>query len=525
MGKNKPPAAKKPKAAGSSSGGTRPSRVVGVLGGGCALCGALLWAAKAHLSPAATATHAGARFAAPFPDPAYGRDACDAIRPLWGNLSCDEFLERHWEASPRLARPGPAWARRLMTRPEVATMIGMWPFRIHKNHATVGFHVPDSGFLHDERWKRNDSVPTNAVDVALEYQRTLVMHNLEVYWAPIGRLTEQLITFFCSYTQVNFYGSPPGLKTATAPHQDAHSVFIVQLHGSKRWAVHRPRDELTLKAMQRGKRGELLTPGDARHMGPALVEATLTPGSVLYVPRAHYHWTSTSPEALAAPDAALDEAFGVGEAAAARAAEPDGSHPIDGEPSLALTLSILNEDVHCSWVMLLGEAAAKMAGGGAAVEIMRRRAATPSAESEGAVSTQLREGLPRALLAPLAAGATGNFGVAGAPWEGWRRHAEQLLRATLAAEDVTPPPWMSAEAGGGLAAGGAYARELDAVLARKRIPAALKLRQIGASLEAMAAMERDPGYTPDIDGIFRIEKSDRSYLPEDRAWFNPNSWR
>ena len=43
----------------------------------------------------------------------------------------------------------------------------------------------------------------------------------------------------------------------------------MQLHGAKRWAVHRPRDELTLKALQRGKRGEVLAPGDASTMGRA----------------------------------------------------------------------------------------------------------------------------------------------------------------------------------------------------------------------------------------------------------------
>ena len=214
----------KGKAAGRNTG-----MLIGAGGGGCALGGALLWAWWARLPPpppttaavvgaADTPAHrAGARFASPLPDPQHATHACDAIRPLWGNLSCDDFLLRHWERSPRLARPGPAWTSELMTRPDVATMIGMWPFRIHKNHATVGFHVPDSGFLHDERWKRNDSVPANAVEVALAHQRTLVMHNLEVYWAPIGRLAAQLVTFFCSYTQVNFYGSPPGLKTATAP--------------------------------------------------------------------------------------------------------------------------------------------------------------------------------------------------------------------------------------------------------------------------------------------------------------------
>ena len=82
---------------------------------------------------------------------------------------------------------------------------------------------------------------------------------------------------------------------------------------------------------------------------------------MLYIPRAFYHWTSTSEEALAAPDTALDPAFGVDEAAAAAAAaaggEGDGGPPTEGEPSLALTLSVLTEDVFCSWALpLVGRA-------------------------------------------------------------------------------------------------------------------------------------------------------------------------
>eukprot|EP00965_Chrysotila_dentata_P051371 1703592-Pleurochrysis_carterae.AAC.1 len=58
--------------------------------------------------------------------------------------------------------------------------------------------------------------------------------------------------------QVNLYLSPAELEVATAPHQDAHSVFIVQLQGAKRWSVHAPRTPLTLKAKQRGKQGDVV---------------------------------------------------------------------------------------------------------------------------------------------------------------------------------------------------------------------------------------------------------------------------
>ena len=183
-----------------------------------------------------------------------------------------------------------------------------------------------------------------------------VIHSIEVYWPRISVLVRQVVMFFHAYTQVNLYVSPPALEVATTPHQDAHSVFIIQLHGAKRWCVHPPAatrasPALTLKWQQRGKHGELIDPWDRTLMGPALINATLRPGSVLYVPRAYFHHTSTSAAMLAAPSLAHGEVVSSGEAGG----EGEGE---GAEPSMALTVSVLSEDVHASWLLLLGEGCA-----------------------------------------------------------------------------------------------------------------------------------------------------------------------
>ena len=70
----------------------------------------------------------------------------------------------------------------------------------------------------DERWRRGDEVPVDAVDVAIREQRTLVMHNLEVYWPPVGELVRQVVRYFHAYSQVNVYMSPAELSVATTAH-------------------------------------------------------------------------------------------------------------------------------------------------------------------------------------------------------------------------------------------------------------------------------------------------------------------
>ncbi|KAL1514547.1 hypothetical protein AB1Y20_003644 [Prymnesium parvum] len=242
-----------------------------------------------------------------------GGEACLNIAHLWDGrnatapLGCEGFVRHYWEVAPRLSFAGAEFSNSLMRLGDIRSMLRTFRFRIHKNHGTVVLQEPGSGFLADRRWSRGDDVPADIVEIALREMRTLVLHNLEVYWPAVAAFTRDVVRFFHTYTQVNLYFSPAGLRVATSPHQDAHCVFIVQLHGAKRWHVHAPLStQLTLKGLQRGKFGEILSSDDRALMGPALVNATLRPGSVLYVPRGFFHHTSTDPAALAAPGVFAD---------------------------------------------------------------------------------------------------------------------------------------------------------------------------------------------------------------------------
>ena len=235
------------------------------------------------------------RLGAKSPSDAAVADACEFIKPLWSAgggdsaISCESFLREYWERKPLLSRPGAAWTQSVMRLGDIPKMVGTWPVKFMKNHATASLHKPNSGFLADDRWKRGDEVPTDIIDVAMEEQRTLVMHNLEVYWPTVGTLIRNVVRFFHAYTQVNVYISPANLTVATAPHQDAHSVFIVQVHGRKRWCVHAPSAPWTLKAFQRGKNGDVLPPTDRSAMGPVLVNVTLHPVRRVWAAQTHSH--------------------------------------------------------------------------------------------------------------------------------------------------------------------------------------------------------------------------------------------
>jgi hypothetical protein len=537
MGKAKPPNAKRGRDAGPGGGQLRAYFGAGIISLLAIASGSWLHQQRtASPSPHLT-RHASAwaershRLSARSPSHAEVSDSCEVIAPLFNALgpdalaSCDAFLRDYWEAAPLLSRPGAAWTQGLMTLDDIGRMIGSWPVRFFKNHATAAFHTPNSGFLPDtsrREWQRGEMVPTNAVEIAIAEGRTLVMHNLEVYWPPVGALIRHVVRFFHTYTQVNLYMSPPGLQIATAPHQDAHSVFIVQTHGRKRWCVHAPRVPLTLKAKQRGKNGDVISPDDRHVMSAPLINVTLSPGQVLYIPRAFFHHTATGTALIRSEDVVGGGDGGGG---------GNGGDELDGQPSMALTISVLSEDVFVTWLHVLGEALQELpqdtpvADDDAAslVRALRRAAVAHTVDAEGHVGVRLREALPRALVRQCKTSEAASF--TDPANDGWRAYAVSLLMETLrdnASSEALPAALSLLDARAPLF------EALDAVLRRKRIPCTHKLEQIEAMADALKEhalpLTGQPVQGVDVDSIFLLEKRDRSYLPADREWFQPNRW-
>ena len=79
--------------------------------------------------------------------------------------------------------------------------------------------------------------------------------------------------------------------TSVPPHTDRQDVLILQSAGRKHWKVFAPPAVEEVDPLRRGKDGDVL---DAAMLGEPLLEATLEPGDVLYVPLGFPHATSTS---------------------------------------------------------------------------------------------------------------------------------------------------------------------------------------------------------------------------------------
>ncbi len=85
--------------------------------------------------------------------------------------------------------------------------------------------------------------------------------------------------------QVNAYITPPQ-NTGFSDHYDVHDVFVVQVAGSKTWRVRPPVLRHPLRSQPWENRKAAVQEAATR---PPLLETTLEPGDVLYLPRGFIH--------------------------------------------------------------------------------------------------------------------------------------------------------------------------------------------------------------------------------------------
>lgn len=212
--------------------------------------------------------------------------ACDIIvRSLVAPYSCHHFVSEYWERQHLVVRESSA-ARRaaasagfdaLLRSRDLSVAADHWNFKVAHDHAQVRMLEPNS-FSHNNHWKDGSRVDGAVIASARRRNHTVVLHNLELYWRPIGRISLALQRYFGLYAQANVYYSPAGLSAAVHPHQDAQSVFVLQLEGSKRWELFQPPQRWRLRMNQRGKGGDVAPPEE---LTSPVDGVNLSPGDVV----------------------------------------------------------------------------------------------------------------------------------------------------------------------------------------------------------------------------------------------------
>lgn len=258
---------------------------------------------------------------------------CQQVARLFSPLACRTFTDVYFERLHLLSRA--TGMEHLLRSEELPGLASHWQFKIAEDHAQARILLPDS-FMHDDAYKPGALLDGPALTRAVQANRTVVLHNVELYSRRIGLLALGLMRAFGVYSQANVYYSPPGLESAVHAHQDAQSVFIVQCEGRKRWQLLEPPQRWRLRYNQRGKAGDV---APEEELTRPLADITLAPGDVLFVPRGLYHRTST-----------LIDASGGGGIDAGSAAVA----------SLHVTIGVETDTDGWTWLVLLKDAAAAL---------------------------------------------------------------------------------------------------------------------------------------------------------------------
>jgi hypothetical protein len=114
---------------------------------------------------------------------------------------------------------------------------------------------------------------------------TIVLQGLHRTWQPVLAFTQDLAGDLGHPVQVNAYVTP-AQSTGFSDHYDVHDVFVLQIAGEKRWRIREPVHPSPLRDQPwTDEQGAV----EAAAGGPPLLEETLRPGDVLYLPRGYLH--------------------------------------------------------------------------------------------------------------------------------------------------------------------------------------------------------------------------------------------
>jgi hypothetical protein len=114
---------------------------------------------------------------------------------------------------------------------------------------------------------------------------TIVLQGLHRNWPPLVDFGARLSSELASPVQINAYVTPPQ-NQGFAAHYDTHDVFVLQVHGSKRWVIHEPVLPSPLPNQNWEKHRAAVA---ARAAEPPLLDIILSPGDALYLPRGYLH--------------------------------------------------------------------------------------------------------------------------------------------------------------------------------------------------------------------------------------------
>jgi 50S ribosomal protein L16 3-hydroxylase len=187
----------------------------------------------------------------------------DQVRPLLGGLSANSFMRKHWQKKPLLIRQAVPDASSILNRSALFDLAGQEGVesRLIKQAAT-GWKLSHGPFnrrqlpsLKTPAW----TLLVQGVDLHCAAAQALLQ---QFRFVPEARLDDLMVS----------YASDQG---GVGPHFDSYDVFLLQLHGRRRWRIGRLQNPelqanvpLKILAHFEFEQEWVLEPGDMLYLPP-----------------------------------------------------------------------------------------------------------------------------------------------------------------------------------------------------------------------------------------------------------------
>lgn len=218
----------------------------------------------------------------------------DFIAPL----GASEFFADYWGRKPLLMRANDQMRRPRFGWDQFNALFHMRPHWTEQNIKLILNSQPvNPDFYMGEGERRLANV--RQIENFTAMGASLVVDAVQQISPDIAVLTDMLADRFDALAGANFYASFQGVR-AFDSHFDTHEVFALHCEGRKRWRIYENRAENPV---------ETLTGAGAQQMidaakGAVMMDITLEPGDLLYIPRGFFH------DAIAIDEASLHLTLG-----------------------------------------------------------------------------------------------------------------------------------------------------------------------------------------------------------------------
>jgi bifunctional lysine-specific demethylase and histidyl-hydroxylase NO66 len=216
-------------------------------------------------------------------------------------LGEEPFFAAHWDRAPLLLEGAPDRFTALYSVRQLESQLTETDIHYPQLQLALGGRLlPVTSFT--MRRLLSGHADDRLVDVPAVYRlwkdgATIILQSLQTNTPGLIGFLHGLEEDLGHRLMANAYLTPPDSQGFSA-HYDTHDVFILQVEGTKHWRIwQQPIPRKPLKDEHPGERVE--------PVGPVFFAGCLKPGSLVYIPRGHYH------EARSDRDTSLHLSIGV----------------------------------------------------------------------------------------------------------------------------------------------------------------------------------------------------------------------